>query len=94
MQRTLPRTPTRRLTAHTLLSQKEKLALSQLGLEKMLLPREGHCLRDDVLTACTKASAQFRHVFESDHLESILRLARISHEEVAKGLVSWHNWFI
>ena len=21
-------------------------------------------------------------------------LARISHEEVAKGLVSWHNWFI
>ncbi len=21
-------------------------------------------------------------------------LARISHEEVAKGLISWHNWFI
>jgi hypothetical protein len=24
----------------------------------------------------------------------VSRLARISHEEVAKGLVSWHNWFI
>jgi LysR family hydrogen peroxide-inducible transcriptional activator len=55
-------------------SDKEKLALSQLGMEKMLLLREGHCFRDDVLTACTKARAQFRQVFESDHLESILRL--------------------
>jgi LysR family hydrogen peroxide-inducible transcriptional activator len=57
-----------------LFSHSEKLALSQLGMEKMLLLREGHCLRDDVLTACTKARAQFRQVFESDHLESILRL--------------------
>jgi hypothetical protein len=24
----------------------------------------------------------------------LLSLTRISHEEVAKGLVSWHNWFI
>ncbi len=55
-------------------SQAEKLALPQLGMEKMLLLREGHCLREDVLTACTKARAQFHQVFESDHLESILRL--------------------
>jgi LysR family hydrogen peroxide-inducible transcriptional activator len=56
------------------LASAEKIQLSSLGLERMLLLREGHCLRDDVLTACNKAKAQFHHVFESDHLESILRL--------------------
>jgi DNA replication protein DnaC len=25
---------------------------------------------------------------------NVILLARISHEEVAKGLISWHNWFI
>jgi len=40
----------------------------------MLLLREGHCLRNEVLTACSRAKAQFQQVFESDHLESILRL--------------------
>lgn len=58
---------------HTLAGE-EKVMLNRLGSEKMLLLREGHCLRDDVLTACTKARAQFDQVFESDHLESILRL--------------------
>ena len=56
------------------LAQKDKVMLQMLGLEKMLLLREGHCLRKDVLTVCTKAKAQFHQVFESDHLESILRL--------------------
>jgi LysR family hydrogen peroxide-inducible transcriptional activator len=56
------------------LASKDKILLQSLGLEKMLLLREGHCLRDDVLTACTKAKAQFRQVFESDHLESLLRM--------------------
>ncbi len=52
----------------------EKVMLQALGLERMLLLREGHCLRNDVLTVCTKAKAQFDQVFESDHLESILRM--------------------
>lgn len=56
------------------LAQRDKILLPMLGVEKMLLLREGHCLRNDVLTVCTKAKAQFRQVFESDHLESILRM--------------------
>lgn len=56
------------------LAAKDKILLQSLGLEKMLLLREGHCLRNDVLTACTKARAQFHQVFESDHLESLLRM--------------------
>ncbi len=56
------------------LAKSDKIHLARLGIERMLLLREGHCLRDDVLTACTKAKAQFQQIFESDHLESILRL--------------------
>jgi len=56
------------------LAQAEKIQLPMLGLEKMLLLREGHCLRAEVLTVCTKAKAQFQQIFESDHLESILRM--------------------
>ena len=40
----------------------------------MLLLREGHCLRDDVLTVCSRAKVQFRQIFESDHLASIFSL--------------------
>jgi LysR family transcriptional regulator, hydrogen peroxide-inducible genes activator len=58
---------------HTLAGS-ESIQLKTLGVEKMLLLREGHCLRNDVLTVCTKAKAQFHQVFESDHLESILRM--------------------
>jgi LysR family hydrogen peroxide-inducible transcriptional activator len=50
------------------------LALPQLMGEKMLLLREGHCLRDDVLTVCSRAKVQFRQIFESDHLASIFSL--------------------
>ncbi|WP_031497157.1 LysR family transcriptional regulator [Bryobacter aggregatus] len=56
------------------LANSTKIDLSRLGIERMLLLKEGHCLREDVLTACTKAKAQFQQIFESDHLESILRL--------------------
>lgn len=50
------------------------LALPQLASERMLLLREGHCLRDDVLTVCGSAKVQFQQVFESDHLASIFAL--------------------
>lgn len=58
---------------HSLAAQ-NRVLLQSLGVEKMLLLRDGHCLRNDVLTVCSKAKAQFHQVFESDHLESILRL--------------------
>lgn len=50
------------------------LALPQLLGEKMLLLREGHCLREDVLTICSRVKVQFERVFESDHLASIFSL--------------------
>ncbi|MDX2269265.1 MAG: hydrogen peroxide-inducible genes activator [Bryobacter sp.] len=56
------------------LAQETRIQLSSLSPERMLLLREGHCLRDDVLTACNKSKSQFHHFFESDHLESILRM--------------------
>jgi LysR family hydrogen peroxide-inducible transcriptional activator len=56
------------------LADRPRLAVPQLMGERMLLLREGHCLRDDVLTVCNRANLQFRQVFESDHLESIFAL--------------------
>lgn len=56
------------------LARETTVALKKLGGERMLLLREGHCLRDNVLTVCTRAKMEFQQVFESDHLESILRL--------------------
>lgn len=49
-------------------------ALAELEDEPMLLLRDGHCLRDQVLTACTRAKSRFAYSFESDHLNSILAM--------------------
>jgi LysR family transcriptional regulator, hydrogen peroxide-inducible genes activator len=56
------------------LSKAKALAVPQLVSERMLLLRDGHCLRDDVLTVCSRARVQFQQVFESDHLASIFAL--------------------
>lgn len=56
------------------LASRQRLAVPQLLSERMLLLREGHCLRDDVLTVCSRAKVQFQQVFESDHLVSIFAL--------------------
>lgn len=51
-----------------------EVELSRMKQERMLLLREGHCLRDEVLTACHRAKAQFATVFESDQLSSIFAM--------------------
>lgn len=56
------------------LASRSSLAVPQLLTERMLLLREGHCLRDDVLTVCNRANVQFQQVFESDHLASLFAL--------------------
>jgi len=56
------------------LASRPKIAVPQLLSERMLLLREGHCLRDDVLTVCNRAQVQFQQIFESDHLSSIFAL--------------------
>ena len=42
--------------------------------EPLLLLKEGHCLRDNVLTACTRSKAELRSIFETNQLESIFQL--------------------
>lgn len=44
--------------------------------EPLLLLKEGHCLRDNVLMACTRSKAELRSIFESHQLESIFQLIR------------------
>jgi LysR family hydrogen peroxide-inducible transcriptional activator len=48
--------------------------LQDLRNERLLLLKEGHCLRDDVLTACTRAKAELRSVFETNQIESIFEV--------------------
>jgi LysR family hydrogen peroxide-inducible transcriptional activator len=42
--------------------------------EPLLLLKEGHCLRDNVLMACTRSKAALRSIFETNQLESIFQL--------------------
>lgn len=56
------------------LARLPSVGLKDLQQERLLLLREGHCLRDSVLTACTRAKAEFSAVFETDQLESIFAL--------------------
>ncbi len=56
------------------LANENVIDLSCLTEERMLLLREGHCLRDEVLTTCSRANAQFVNTFESDHLSSIFAM--------------------
>jgi len=57
---------------HTLChAQPKKLDLSG---ERLLLLKEGHCFRDDMLIACSRGSAEMAPVFESDHFGSIFSL--------------------
>ena len=57
---------------HTLCqAQSAKLDLSG---ERLLLLKEGHCFRDDMLTACRRGSAEMAPAFESDHFGSIFPL--------------------
>jgi LysR family hydrogen peroxide-inducible transcriptional activator len=48
--------------------------LKDLRGERMLLLKEGHCFRDNVLTACRRANFEFESVFESDQFASIFPL--------------------
>jgi DNA-binding transcriptional LysR family regulator len=58
------------------LARKPAVDLRELAKEPLLLLKEGHCLRDSVLMACTRAKAELRSIFESDQLESIFQLIK------------------
>jgi LysR family hydrogen peroxide-inducible transcriptional activator len=56
------------------LASEESVSLPELRQEKMLLLKEGHCFRDNALTICKRAGANFVSVFETDQFSSILPL--------------------
>ena len=60
------------------LARKTAVELQELRNERFLLLKEGHCLRHDVLVACSRANAELHTVFEANHLESIFQLVRSS----------------
>ncbi len=56
------------------LARKQIVGLKDLASERLLLLREGHCFRENVMTACTRANAQVESIFETDQLGSIFPL--------------------
>ena len=56
------------------MAKKKIVSLKELASERMLLLREGHCFRDNVMTACTRANTQVQSVFETDQMSSIFPL--------------------
>jgi LysR family transcriptional regulator, hydrogen peroxide-inducible genes activator len=56
------------------LAGKSVANINSVQQERLLLLREGHCFRGDVLTACTRARAEFHAIFESDSLATIYSL--------------------
>ena len=53
-----------------------KVKLRRVSQERLLVLKEGHCLRDEVLTLCDRARARFAAPFEADQFASIFELIR------------------
>ncbi|MGA9042171.1 MAG: LysR family transcriptional regulator [Terriglobales bacterium] len=60
------------------LARKRNVDLQDLQNERLLLLKEGHCLREDALMACTRAKATLHSVFETNQLATIFQLVRSS----------------
>ena len=58
------------------LSGHSTVDLGEVRHERLLLLKEGNCLRDDVMTTCARAKAELHSVFETNQLESIFELVR------------------
>jgi LysR family transcriptional regulator, hydrogen peroxide-inducible genes activator len=58
------------------LAEKPPADLRAFMHEPLLLLKEGHCLRDNVLMACTRSKAALRSIFETNQLESIFQLTQ------------------
>ena len=56
------------------LAKADSVDLAEVRHERMLLLKDGHCFRQDVLTACTRAKVEFHSIFESDQFASIFPL--------------------
>ncbi len=56
------------------LARATSVELSEVRHERMLLLKEGHCFRENVLTTCSRANVEFHSIFESDQFASIFPL--------------------
>lgn len=75
---------------HPLASSK-KVQLRRLSEERLLILKDGHCLRDETLAVCDRARARFTGQFEADQFLTIFELIRAGFgvsivPEMARGL--------
>jgi LysR family hydrogen peroxide-inducible transcriptional activator len=54
----------------------EKVQLRRLSEERLLILKDGHCLRDETLAVCARARARFAGQFEADQFLTIFELIR------------------
>lgn len=57
------------------LAERGQVSVAELGNERVLLLREGHCFRDSVLSNCRRARVVLRSWFETDHLASVFAMS-------------------
>lgn len=58
------------------LAQSPKVHLRQLSEERLLILKDGHCLREETLAVCDKARARFSGQFEADQFLTIFEWIR------------------
>ncbi len=68
-----------------------KAQLRRLSEERLLILKDGHCLRDETLSVCDRARARFSGHFEADQFLTIFELIRAGFgvsivPEMARGL--------
>lgn len=54
----------------------EKVQLRRVSEERLLILKDGHCLRDETLAVCDRARARFSGQFEADQFLTIFELIR------------------
>jgi len=58
------------------LATAEKVQLRRVSEERLLILKDGHCLRDESLAVCDRARARFAGQFEADQFLTIFELIR------------------
>lgn len=61
---------------HHPLAASEKVQLRRVSLERLLILKDGHCLRDETLAVCDRARARFSSHFEAEQFLTIFELIR------------------
>jgi LysR family hydrogen peroxide-inducible transcriptional activator len=69
----------------------EKVNLRRVSEERLLILKDGHCLREETLEVCARAKARFAGQFEADQFLTIFELIRAGFgvsivPEMARGL--------